>query len=54
MIIICINIRGLGEGTKRRHMRNIITKEGAEVVCIQETKTKTNSLSDATCFSEGK
>ena len=49
MIIVNLNIRGMGGSTKARYMRQIIACEGAEVVCIQETKTK--ELSDAKCYS---
>jgi len=49
MIIVNLNIRGLGGGTKARYMRHIIGREGADFVCVQETKSK--ELSDARCFS---
>jgi len=49
MIIVDLNIRGLGGGTKARYMRQIIGCEGADFVCLQESKAK--ELSDARCFS---
>jgi len=49
MIIVTFNIRGLGGGTKTRYLRHIIANEGADFVCLQETKVKT--LSDAKCYS---
>jgi len=49
MIIVTFNIRGLGGGTKTRYVRQIIANEGAEFVCLQETKVKT--LSDVKCYS---
>ena len=48
MIIVNLNIRGLGGGTKARYMRHVIGREEADFVCIQETKSK--ELSDARCF----
>jgi len=48
MIIISLDIRGLGGETKMRYVRNLISKEGAKLVCIQETKT--NSMLDAKYF----
>jgi len=48
MLIVSLNIRGLGGGTKCRYLRNLISREGAEFVCIQETKLK--GLTDARCF----
>ncbi|ESW18164.1 hypothetical protein PHAVU_006G018400 [Phaseolus vulgaris] len=41
--------KGLGGGTKARYIRQIIACEGAEFVCLQETKSKV--LSEAKCFS---
>ena len=49
MIIVNLNIRGLGGGTKARYLRHIIGSEGAEFVCVQETKLK--EISDGRCFS---
>jgi len=40
MKIICSNIRGKRGTTKRRYLREIIAKKGANLVCIHETKTK--------------
>lgn len=36
--IICWNVRGLNDGTKRASVRNQITSSGATDVCLQETK----------------
>jgi len=48
MLIVSLNIRGLGGGTKSRYLKNLISREGAEFVCIQETKLK--GFTDARCF----
>ena len=48
MLIVNLNIRGLGGGTKARYLRSIIGREEAEFVCLQ--KTKTSELSDARCY----
>jgi len=48
MLIINLNIRGLGGGTKARYLIEIIASEGVEFVCIQETKTMV--FSEARCF----
>ena len=48
MIIISLNIRGLGGGTKARYLSHLVSKEGAVFLCLQETKT--SSFSDARCF----
>jgi len=39
MIIVNLNIRGLGGATKARYMRHIIGREGTNFVCVQETKS---------------
>jgi len=49
MLIVNMNIRGLGGGTKARYIRQIIGSERAEFVCLQETKSK--MLTEAKCFS---
>jgi len=49
MLIVNLNIRGLGGSSKARYLRHIIAREGADFVCIQETKS--SLLSDARCFS---
>jgi len=49
MLIVNLNIRGMGGNTKTRYLSNIIRSEGADFVCIQETKSKV--FSDAKCFS---
>ncbi len=49
MIIVNLNIRGMGGGTKTRYIRHLIGKEEADFVCVQETKAK--EISDARCFS---
>ena len=38
MKIISINIRGIGGNIKRNYLRNLISKEEVDMVCIQETK----------------
>jgi len=48
MIIVSLNIRGIGGGTKASYLKHVIAKEGAEFVCLQETKT--TNLSDNRCF----
>ncbi|XP_068471265.1 uncharacterized protein [Phaseolus vulgaris] len=48
MIIINLNIIGLGGGTKARYLSHLVSKEGADFLCLQETKT--SSFSDARCF----
>jgi len=49
MIILNLNIRGLGGGTKANYIRHSIAREGVEFVCLQEVKAVV--LSDARCFS---
>jgi len=44
-----MNIIGLGGGTKTRYLRQIISKEGVGIICIQETKTI--AMADARFFS---
>jgi len=48
MLIVSLNIRGLGGGTKTRYLRRIIASEGAKLVCLQETKTTV--ITYAKCF----
>jgi len=48
MIILILNIRGLGGSIKSRCLNQIIAREGVEFVCLQETKT--TQISDARCF----
>ena len=48
MIIVNLNIRGLGGGIKAKYLRHLIAKEGAEFMCIQETKA--TEFSDSRCF----
>jgi len=38
MIIINLNIKGLGGGVKAKYLKHIIYKEGVEFLCLQETK----------------
>jgi len=40
MTIISFNIRGLGGLTKWIYLREIIIKEGIEMICIPETKVE--------------
>jgi len=49
MLIVNLNIRGVGGSTKARYLRKIIASEGANFVCIQETKLST--FTDARGFS---
>jgi len=50
MIVVNLNIRGMGGGTiKSRHLSHVIASEGADFVCLQETKSKV--ISEAKCFS---
>ena len=49
MLIVNLNIRGLGGSTKARYLKHIIAREEADFVCIQETKQTV--LSDARCYS---
>jgi len=37
MIIVNLNIRRLGGGTKARYLRHIVGKEGVEFLCLQES-----------------
>lgn len=48
MLIVNLNIRGLGGGTKARYMKQLIASVGTKFVCLQETKT--TILFDARCF----
>jgi len=49
MIIVNLNIRGLGGGTKANYIRHIIAKEGANLLCLQEVKAFV--LSNSRCYS---
>lgn len=49
MIIVNLNIRGPRGGTKARYLENFIAKEGADLLCLQETKSVL--FSDVRCFS---
>src|ERR1044072_299493 len=40
MKIASFNVRGLGNKVKWRKIRDIIAKEGVDMMCIQETKMK--------------
>ena len=46
--LISINIRGLGRDIKRKYIRELIRKEKAGVLCVQETKLV--KLDDAMCY----
>ncbi|XP_068461581.1 uncharacterized protein [Phaseolus vulgaris] len=48
MIVINLNIKGLGGGVKAKYLKHIIYKESAEFVCLQETKVM--NFSDSKCF----
>ena len=49
MIVVNLNIRGVGGSSKARYLRHIIACEGAVFVCLQETKAK--AFSAAKCYS---
>jgi len=49
MIIVNLNIRELGGGVKAKYIRQIIAKEGADLLCLQEVKASTSL--DSRCFS---
>jgi len=49
MIIVNLNIRGLRGWTKASYIRNIIAKEGEQLLCLQEVKAFT--ITDSRCFS---
>ena len=49
MIIVNLNIRGVGGSSKARYLRQVIACEGADLVCLQETKAK--EFSAARCYS---
>jgi len=49
MIIVNLSIRGLRERTKANYIRQIIAKEGANLLYLQEVKAY--ALSDSKCFS---
>lgn len=36
------NVRGLGNTIKWKHIRNLVVKDGVQMLCIQETKKKEN------------
>ena len=38
MKIISLNVRGLGGSLKRRYLSDLVSKEQADMVCLQETK----------------
>jgi len=38
MKIVSLNIRGLGGSIKRKYIRDLISKEHVEMICLQETK----------------
>jgi len=49
MLVVNLNIRGVGGSIKSRYLRHIIACEGAKFVCLQETKSKV--ITEAKCFS---
>jgi len=49
MILLTINIRGMGRRTKWKYLHDILGKEKPDILCVQETKLL--SLSDTKCFS---
>jgi len=48
MKLISINIRGLGRDIKWKYIRELIRKEKARVLCVQETKLV--RLDDTMCY----
>ena len=48
MKIISINIRGLGGGHKWKYLKEIIAREGVDMICIQETKLRV--LQPSSCY----
>ena len=38
MKIVSLNIRGLGGSIKRKYIRDLISKEQVDMICLQETK----------------
>jgi len=38
MKIVSLNIRGLGGSLKRKYIRDLISKEQVDMICLQETK----------------
>ena len=49
MIVVNLNIRGMGGTIKSRYLSHIIASEGADFVCLQEIKSKV--ITEAKCFS---
>ena len=49
MIVVNLNIRGMRGTIKSRYLSHIIASEGADFVCLQETKSKV--ITEAKCFS---
>jgi len=48
MIVVNLNIRGMGGSIKSRYLSNVIAYEGAKFVCLQETKSKV--ITEAKCY----
>lgn len=40
------NVRGLGNTIKWKHIRNLVVKDGVQMLCIQETKKKRELLNN--------
>ena len=38
MKVVSLNIRGIGGGIKRKYIKDLISKEQADMLCLQETK----------------
>ena len=38
MKVVSLNIRGIGGGIKRKYIKDLINKEQADMLCLQETK----------------
>ena len=48
MNILSLNVRGLEGTIKSRYLKEIIYKEGIEMVCLQETKAQ--SINNKSCY----
>lgn len=44
MNILSLNVRGLGDSSKRRHLATFIKRGKFDVICFQETKRETFSV----------
>jgi len=46
MVIVNLNIRGFGGGTKVGYLKQILAKEGGDMLCLKETKTSLCPIPD--------